>query len=196
MCQGILGSASFHESLFEIDQDMAAAAGRGTCSCGGPLHVSNYPRKPRGAPAGVGGRDHDLRHSFCCGRDGCRKRLTPVSVRFLASRVYTSVIVALAVMMTQGPSAKRVGLVAAELSVDPRTVVRWVAMWKDEVPRTRCWQELRGRLAGSVDSRHLPFAVHELIQAEDDEDRWIRLLHLFRDLSQTELMQARTARVA
>lgn len=44
----LLRSASFHQRLLDLDQELAAqAAGLGCAACGKDLHVANYPRKPR-----------------------------------------------------------------------------------------------------------------------------------------------------
>ena len=49
MCQKLLGDATLYALLMQIDTDLAAKAREGRCLlCGGPLHQSNYPRKPRG----------------------------------------------------------------------------------------------------------------------------------------------------
>ena len=39
--------------------------------------------------------EYRYRFSFCCDRDGCRKRVTPPSVRFLGRRVYLGAVVIL-----------------------------------------------------------------------------------------------------
>lgn len=83
------------ELLLEIDRDLAAAERGKGCVCGGALHTANFPRKPRGVPGWLG-REHVLRFSLCCAQEGCRKRVTAVSTRFLGRRVYVAVVVLLA----------------------------------------------------------------------------------------------------
>ena len=83
----LLREADFWEFLLTVDQDLADAACQEGCSCGGRLHCAKYPRKPRGGPADLPPK-YGYRLSFCCDRDGCRKRLTPPSVRFLGRKVY------------------------------------------------------------------------------------------------------------
>jgi hypothetical protein len=83
MCHPLLGDARLFTVLLKIDFDLAAMARtQGCAQCGGPVHCANYPRKPRGGPAGLSDADC-LRLSFCCAREGCRSRNTPPSVRFL-----------------------------------------------------------------------------------------------------------------
>ena len=69
-----------------VDKDLAATTKKQGCSCGGRLHCANYPRKPRGGCENLP-QSYDYRLSFCCDRDGCRKRTTPPSVRFLGRKV-------------------------------------------------------------------------------------------------------------
>ena len=79
-------------SLFTIDEDLAETTRQRACPCGGRLHCANYTRKPRGTPIQLP-EPQPLRLSFCCDRDGCRKRVTPPSVRFLGRKVYLAAIV-------------------------------------------------------------------------------------------------------
>jgi hypothetical protein len=74
-------AASFWPFLLTIDQDLAETTRRHGCPCGGRLHRSNYPRKPRG-DCDTLSDTYNTRFSFCCDRDGCRKRSTAPSVRF------------------------------------------------------------------------------------------------------------------
>jgi hypothetical protein len=86
--------ARFWSFLLAVDLDLAETACKKACSCGGRLHCANYPRKPRGTHVQLPEQER-LRLSFCCDRDGCRKRLTPPSVRFLGQKVYLSAIIIL-----------------------------------------------------------------------------------------------------
>src|SRR5712675_745024 len=84
----VLADARFHELLLDFDQDIAIAARQERCLlCRSAVHSARYRRKPRGGPAGLG-EEHDWRFSFCCALDGCRKRKTPPSLRFLGRKVY------------------------------------------------------------------------------------------------------------
>lgn len=196
MCQQVLGDARFHRQLFDIDVDLAARARAGGCTaCGGVLHTASYPRKPRGVPDGLGA-DFERRHSFCCGAGDCRKRLTPPSVRFLDRRVYVSVVVVLAAVMAHGLTARRTRMLCTELGVDRRTLVRWQEWWRDEVPRTDFFDELRGRLNRPLDQRGLPGSLLKRIEASDDAERLVRLLRLIDPLSHSALMRHRSSRAA
>jgi hypothetical protein len=84
--QTLLADASLPAVLFEIDRGLAEEARlKGCGACGAVVHVADYPRKVRGSPWRLD-ETHDRRLSFCCSRPGCRKRLTPPSVRFAARR--------------------------------------------------------------------------------------------------------------
>ena len=102
MYHELFRDASFWQFLFSIDQDLAKSIHEKGCPCGGCLHSAKYPRKPRGGPDNLS--DHyGYRLSFCCNRDGCRKRATPPSVRFLGRKVYLAavvILVAIAVMFS------------------------------------------------------------------------------------------------
>ena len=87
MYHDLLRDASFWLFLFSIDQDLAENTRQQACPCGGRLHRANYPRKPRGGSDDLP-EQYRWRLSFCCERDGCRKRVTPPSVRFLGPKVY------------------------------------------------------------------------------------------------------------
>ena len=115
--------ASFWAFLFSIDQDLASSARQKTCPCGGRLHSAKYPRKPRGGDNLP--EQYGYRLSFCCDQDGCRKRVTPPSVRFLGRKVYLGAVVILVAAMRQGPSPRRVRELSQLFGADRRTIARW-----------------------------------------------------------------------
>ena len=137
------GSGPF---LLTIDQDLAETTRKQACPCGGRLHSANYLRKPRGAPGQLP-EPQRLRLSFCCDRDGCRKRMTPPSVRFLGRKVYLSAIVILVSAMRQGPTPRRVRELSARFGADRRTIARWQVFWRELFPQTPFWKAARARLA-------------------------------------------------
>ena len=85
--------------LEECDRDLAAEARAGGClvwGClewGGPVHAARYARKRRGGEPADLGPGFDRRESFCSARDGCRRRLTPPSLRFLGRKVHLGAVV-------------------------------------------------------------------------------------------------------
>jgi hypothetical protein len=117
----LLGDARLYAILQQIDEDLAARARAAGCRCGGPLHSARYPRKPRGGPAGLGS-SYEQRLSFCCATEGCRKRTTPPSVRFLGRKVYLGAVVVLVSALRQGPSPMRVSVLHELFGVGERTL--------------------------------------------------------------------------
>ena len=163
-------SGSFWSFLLSIDKDLADSTRQKGCSCGGRLHCANYPRAPRGGPDHLP-EEYRCRFSFCCDRDGCRKRMTPPSVRFLGRKVYLGAVVILISAMRQGPTPRRVRELSTLFGVDRATIARWQAFWRDahsadaflesctSSPRARCRRRRFASVAaGSVPShqRSLP----------------------------------------
>ena len=107
MYQAVLADAKFHEQLLQFDRDIAAGARAAGCTtCGGVLHSARFQRKPRGGPGGLS-EAFGQRFSFCCAVDGCRKRTTPASLRFLGRKVYLATVVTLISAMREPEQAKR-----------------------------------------------------------------------------------------
>ena len=127
----MLADAKFHEQLLVFDRDLAASARAARCwLCGGPLHSASYDRKPRGCPGGLG-QGYAERFSFCCAVDGCRRRTTPPSLRFLGRHVYLATVVTLvsALMLGITPSRMaRLSVVAGYRPADAGALARLVAV--------------------------------------------------------------------
>ncbi len=130
-------------SLEEFDRQIAeAVAAEGCRHCGGPLHQGNYERKPRGGQLAKAGEAFTLRHSLCCGREGCRKRALPPSLRFLGRRVYLEVVVLLASVRAM---VKTLREACEATGVPARTLRRWHAWWTEAFPSSAVWTQLRAR---------------------------------------------------
>ena len=175
--------ASFWAFLFSIDQDLAESARQEKCPCGGRLHRANYPRKPRG-----GGEhlppEYGRRLSFCCEREGCRKRVTPPSVRFLGRKVYLGTVVVLVAAMRQGPSPRRVRELSRLFGADRHTIARWRVFWSEHFPQTPFWKAARGRLATAVEVGALPRSLLEgFLRSDDPAGDWGRLLRFLSPIS-------------
>jgi hypothetical protein len=169
-------AASFWAFLFAIDQDLAETTREQACPCGGRLHYANYTRKPRGTPVQLP-EPQRVRLSFCCDRDGCRKRVTPPSVRFLGRKVYLGAVVVLISAMRQGPSPRRVRELSALFGADRRTIARWQVFWREHFPQTPFWKVARARLAPAVDVATLPLALlAAFLRRRVDCDGWTQLL--------------------
>ena len=100
-----------------------------------------------------------LRLSFCCDRDGCRKSVTPPSVRFLGQKVYVAAALIIISAMRQGPTPRRVRELSMLFGVDRRTIARWQVFWRDHFPQTPFWKVERARLEPVVKIVTLPYSL-------------------------------------
>lgn len=161
MYSTLLGDATFHELLFHFDQDIANGARRGRClRCRSVVHSARYRRKPRGRLCRLSD-EHDWRFSFCCSREGCRKRKTPPSLRFLGPKVYLAAMIVVIAIMREGPTTGRMRRLSALVSVSRRTVERWRRWWAESFTATPFWQIARAQLMPPVDQARLPVALIE-----------------------------------
>ena len=158
MYHDLPSTASFWSFLFTIDQDLAEKTRKQGCPCGGRLHCANYPRQPRG-DADQLPKPQRIRLSFCCDRDGCRKRTTPPSVRFLGRKVYLGAIVILVSAMRQGPSPRRVRELSKRFGVNRQTIARWQVFWREHFPQTPFWKIEGARFKLTVDIIGLPYSL-------------------------------------
>jgi hypothetical protein len=187
-------AARFWSFLLAIDQDFAEEARKKACPCGGRLHCANYFRKPRGTPVQLP-EAQCLRLSFCCDRDGCRKRVTPPSVRFLGPKVYLGVIVILISAMRQGPTPRRVRELSARFGADHRTIARWQVFWREHFPKTPFWKVARARLAPVVQIVSLPYSlVDAFLRHRPPDTGWTRLLRFLAPIAIPGGLQIKVSR--
>jgi hypothetical protein len=148
-------------SLKEFDRQIAESVAAAGCRhCGGPLHQGNYERKPRGGYIGEAGEAFRLRYSLCCGREGCRKRSLPPSLRFLGRRVYLEAVVLLASVLETLRRASEV------TGVPARTLRRWHRWWTEAFPTSAVWTQLRARFVPPPPAEsELPRSLLERAQA-------------------------------
>jgi len=173
--RSLLADTTFHNLLLAFDADLAETARAGRCPiCGGVLHSAKFVRKPRGRACKLG-PEHNLRFSFCCAVDGCRKRETPPSLRFLGRKVHLAVVVVLIAIMRHGATVSRVAALTAEIGADRRTIERWRQWWRDSFTATPFWQAARAALMPPVEPGRLPASLLGRF-AGTDADRMIALL--------------------
>ena len=137
----------FFRLLEQVDEGVARQVAAAGCPRSeGPLHRGDYARKPRGALVARAGETSVVRFSLCCGREGCRKRATPPSLRFLGRRVYLGVVVIVASLIAQwlgtAETSRRV------TGVPARTTRRWVGWWCGPFVETEVFLAVRARLVG------------------------------------------------
>lgn len=178
MYLSVLQDSRFYRFLVEVDQDLACRAQRSGCRfCGGVLHSACYLRKPRGLPAGVDpGPAFPVRFSFCCSVEGCRRRHTPPSVRFLGPKVYLGVMVALLTAMRQGPTPQSLRTLGEVFGVDRRTLGRWRVWWQTVFAESAFWRRNKARFLPPVPPTDLPGALIEQFHGESLLTRMVRLL--------------------
>lgn len=153
-CQNHLADQQVYQLLEEVDRDLVEEArDRGCLHCQGKLYRSDYERKPRGGP------QWEVRFSLCCGSEGCRKRSTPPSVRFMGRRVYAGLVVVLVSAMTHGLKPERVQRLREALGIDRRTLERWRQWWLGLFAHSTFWQEARARFMPPVDHPTLPLSL-------------------------------------
>jgi hypothetical protein len=168
--------ARFWSFLFAIDEDLAEKARKKGCPCGGQLHCAHYPRKPRGVRPQLS-KLQCFRLSFCCDRDGCRKRATPPSVRFLGRKVYLGAIVILISAMRQGPTPRRVRELSERFGADETTIARWQIFWREHFPITLFWKSERARFIRLGKISGLPYSlVDAFLRRHPPRDGWMLLL--------------------
>lgn len=176
-CQNHLADQPLFQLLEKVDSDLAAEAhAKGCLHCGAKLYRGNYKRKPRGGP------QWDQRYSFCCGKDGCRLRNTPESVRFLGRRVYAGFVVVLVSAMIHGLKADRVRRVREVLKIDHRTLERWRQWWLDHFVRSLFWKAARARFMPPLCEQTLPLPLCVSFKVQR-RDRLLALLQFLAPLT-------------
>ena len=188
-------TARFWDFLDEVDRDLADSARKEGCPCGGRLHTANYPRDPRGGPDDLP-KTYKLRFSFCCDRDGCRKRVTPPSVRFLGRKVFLAAVVVLTCAMQQGPSPRRLRDLADLCGADPRTIARWQTFWRELFLLTHFWKIARARLVPVLDMGELPYSLLDAFLGSGGDllQGWERLLRFLAPITIPGALKIEVAR--
>jgi hypothetical protein len=177
VCHAFLTDTNFYQLLFQIDQSIAEEVREHGCDCGGVLHAAPYPRKPRGIRS-VLDESYQSRLSFCCSQDGCRRRSTPASVRFLGRKVYLGVIVVLLTALHHGLTEARRRRLIEELGISAQTLWRWRRWWREQFVQMRCWRALAAQFIPPIDADMLPGALLERLTGSGLSERLVQLLVL------------------
>jgi len=169
-CQNHLADQQLYQLLDIVDVDLLRQAReKGCLLCGGRLHRSDYDRKPRGGP------QWELRFSLCCAEEGCRRRHTPPSVRFMGRRVYAGLVVVLVSAMIHGLKPERVKVLREALEIDRRTLERWRQWWLGIFVDSSFWREARARFMPPLCQKTLPLSLCMSFEVER-RDRLLDLL--------------------
>lgn len=175
MYQTLLGNSRLYSLLARLDEDLARQCREKGCPCAGILHSARYPRKPRGVP-----KKHEAswssRFSFCCALDGCRKRSTPPSFRFLGRRVFAGAVVILLSALQHGATPKRMAKLFEIVPVSRRTMERWRRWWQEDFVHSRFWKAACGLLKKPVMNSRLPLSLLQAFASRKPKDRLVDLL--------------------
>jgi hypothetical protein len=166
--------------LEKVDADLVEIVRAGGC-CHCPeskLHRADYKRKPKGLKSWPQDPEKTRRFSLCCDQEGCRRRHTPPSVRFLGRRVYGGVVAVLFPAMVHGLSPKRVEQLrqALDLKVDRRTLERWRQWWLGLFVQSPFWKEAHARFMPPLCQTSLPLSLCLKFEVEERRDRLLELL--------------------
>ena len=176
-CQNQLADQQLHQLLEKVDWDLAEQAHQQGCLfCGGKLHRADYDRKPRGGP------EWDYRYSFCCAREGCRRRRTPESVRFMGRRVYAGLVVVLVSARVHGLKPERVARLREALGIERRTLERWHQWWRVTFVESSFGRAARARFLPPLCPRTRPGLLGLSFQVQR-RDRRLALLRFLAPLT-------------
>jgi len=131
-----------------------------------------YVRKPRGGPADLP-EAYAVRLSYCCGWEGCRRRVLPPSVLFWGRRVYWGAVLLVLTALREG---RGTGITADRLracfGVTRLTLVRWRRYFRACFPQTPIWRRLVGRLAPPVrPDRLVGDVLAQFVRARGDPEQ-------------------------
>jgi hypothetical protein len=182
VCHEVLQDAKLYLLLLRIDEDLARETRRRRCQrCGGRLDQGHFPRKPR-VPSWVElPEGYEERFSYTCAVDGCRKRHTPPSARYLGRRIYLGVIVVLATAMQQGLSPWRLRRLREELGASRQTLERWRTWWQEAFPESAFWKAAKAAFSPPADNE-VPRSLLARF-AGDEVERLVALLRFLSPMS-------------
>jgi hypothetical protein len=150
----------FFEGLVAIDEAIVERAAQEPCrECSGPLYRGDHSRKPRGGLLGPAAEAFSRRFSLCCGREGCRLRAMPPSVRFLGRRVYVGAVVVLASAVALAAATVSAGVRAT--GVPARTTRRWLRWWRGSFTTTGPFVDLSARMMPAPERGRIPTSLLE-----------------------------------
>jgi len=170
VCHKVMRDARLYALLMKFDEDVACRVQVQRCQkCGGRLDQADFPRKPRvpswvELPAG-----YDERFSYSCAVEGCRKRHTPPSARYLGRRIYLGVMVVLATAMQQGLSPWRICRLREELGVSRQTLERWRTWWQEAFTQSAFWKAAKAAFSPAVAEAGIPRTLLERFAGSDVE---------------------------
>jgi len=165
MYHDLLTNSNFYLSLLTIDKQIAEQYQQAGCPfCQGNLNQAHYERNPLGLPPDLPAQ-YRTRLSYCCSQEGCRKRCTPPSLRFLSRKQYSSLVILLIFMLNCRSDESRIERLNHQLNTDlsVETLRRWRKYWLKEVPSSKTFK--RSALMQAV-AHKLPMSLLKQFQGE------------------------------
>ncbi len=154
----------FFSLLTELDEGVARrVAAKGCPGCEGPLHRGDYERKPRGALFAAASEAFRVRHSLC--------RVVPSpGVATVGALLGEAGVRGGGGVGRERRDAARLGRGSRESrdrGVPRRTLRRWRAWWREELPRSPLWSEQQARFVPPPpDAARLPLSLVERLDVE------------------------------
>jgi len=109
--------------------------------------------------------------SLCCSREGCRKRVRPLSLRYAGRSPHSVAVLLLCRFLKSGGSQKSTAALCTLLGISPRTVGRWLRLWRAARSRSVWWRKIASRfgLHGKtlVDLHNALVGLHSLKTANE-----------------------------
>lgn len=175
---GILEDSSFFQTLQSFDEDICEAARQSGCGfCEGHLDSSHYMRKPRGIEWAAIDAQSMRRFSLCCRSAGCRKRTTPMSLRFAGRKVYCSLFILLYVAVNESRQDQSVNELHRRFGLSRETGRRWIRIFTCRLTQSRWWKSRSGLKVFLMDGDFRIFKIFQIIGvASPPRDAWLLFL--------------------
>lgn len=171
-----LPGASLYRFIQQIDLDTVRQAQASPCPhCGSRLDRADYERKPRGVS--LGSDDDSRRYSLCCRQDGCRKRLTCQSLRFMGRKVFLGFFILFSSSMDKASERRSINRISNDLSVSPQTLSRWLRYWRADFSKTTFWRREQGLFKPPfMEENHAAMLISRFRAQSQELQQWQALL--------------------
>lgn len=174
----ILEDSSFFQLLQLLDKDSCQTLKNNGClRCGGKLDAGHYQRKPRGIEWATLNSNSTLRYSLCCREEGCRKRVSPLSLRFASRKVYCSLFIVLFALLRERGDMKAQNYLRIKFQLSRTTARRWLRMFKSCLSLSLWARDMRSLGVFLNQESNLISAYYEAINLELSlVNRWTKIL--------------------
>jgi hypothetical protein len=185
----LINASDLYSNLFQVDKELADKTREKGCPhCGGTLHSANYPRQLKGC--GLLTVDTKIiRFSFCCATDGCRRRVTPPSVRFFGRKRYMAMVLVLISSILHKLTRQGAKELKKLAGVSYRTLFRWKAWWQNSFSITQFWKYNKAFYMPPLSTDRLCSDLVESFTANNEVTGMMRLLKFLSPLSCSNKIQ-------